>query len=249
MAGPIDLKTLPDPVGAPTNLLPEKYRSAVEVANTLAAEKPAPEKPRTFQEVLRDTVRPDPAVVQDALDAPNSQSRLLTPNPQSLPQNYSLPKLIDQLKEFEGVRVKPYKDSLGIETIGVGRNLVHKGFSKDEMSFLLGSRPTRDFNQEPLTKFETDALLMNDIREAEASLDQTVPWWRNLSETRQRVLLDMRFNLGEKNFLGFKKALGAVQVGDYKNAALEMLHSKWATQVGRRARVLAAWMFLGKEEA
>ena len=36
--------------------------------------------------------------------------------------------------------------------------------------------------------------------------------------------------------------LRAAQIGDYSRAALEMLDSKWATQVGKRALTLSNMM-------
>ena len=105
-------------------------------------------------------------------------------------------------------------------TIGVGRNLDDLGISKDEAML----------------------LLHNDIDRIRRELDKNLPWWRKLSDTRQKVLISMAFNLGLGGLLEFNRMLSALQDGDYATAAQEMLSSLWANQVGTRAIELADMM-------
>lgn len=56
----------------------------------------------------------------------------------------------------------------------------------------------------------------------------------------------MHFNIGLARLKGFAKALAAIERGDYKTAAAEMLDSKWARQVGKRASELAKQMETGQ---
>jgi lysozyme len=133
-------------------------------------------------------------------------------------------KLIKQLELHEGLKQKVYKDSLGIETIGIGRNLRDKGISHEEVLFLVN----------------------NDINECEEDL-KTFDWWNELDDVRQRVVLDMRFNLGPTRFRGFKRTIKAIADGKYKDAATYMLESKWAKQVKGRAKRLALMMELGRD--
>ena len=128
--------------------------------------------------------------------------------------------LTQELERDEGIRLKVYKDSLGIETIGIGRNLRDVGISKAEAYMLLGA----------------------DIDSVERDLDRALPWWRQLSDNRQRVLANMCFNLGINRLLGFKNTLAAMKEGRYADAAEGMLASKWASQVGQRAVRLANMM-------
>lgn len=130
-----------------------------------------------------------------------------------------------ELIRDEGIRLRPYKDSVGKLTIGVGRNLDDVGISAEEANRLLDA----------------------DIDRAAAALDKALPWWRGLSEVRQRVLLNMCFNLGIGALLGFKNTLAAIKAGRYEDAASGMLASKWAGQVGDRAKRLAAMMRTGGE--
>lgn len=128
--------------------------------------------------------------------------------------------LKDQLIAHEGLRLKPYQDTVGKLTIGVGRNLDDAGISTHEAMLLLD----------------------HDIEAVEDDLDQRLPWWRGLSEARQLVLADMCFNLGIARLQGFKNTLAAIHAGDYEAAADGMLASKWAGQVGKRAHRLARMM-------
>lgn len=129
-----------------------------------------------------------------------------------------------QLVAHEGLRLKPYLCTAGKRTIGIGRNLDDVG----------------------ITEAEAMMLLDNDIDRCEAELDRALPWWRQMTEARQRVLLDMCFNLGIGRLLGFRNTLAAMEREDYHLAADGMLASKWASQVGRRAQTLASMMRSGK---
>ena len=93
-----------------------------------------------------------------------------------------------------------------------------------------------------LSKAEISILLSNDINACEADLDREMPWWRRLTDNRQRVMLNMCFNLGITRLKGFKNMLRDVQNGLYDQAAVEMLDSLWARQVGGRAVRLAKMM-------
>lgn len=129
-----------------------------------------------------------------------------------------------ELRADEGERLKPYKDTVGKLTIGVGRNLDDVGISEDESSYLLG----------------------NDIDRTMLALDGALPWWRQLNEVRQRVVVNMAFNMGIHGLLLFKQTLAAMQAGDYAHAADQMLNSTWATQVGLRAARLSKMMREGQ---
>jgi lysozyme len=136
----------------------------------------------------------------------------------------SMQLLRAQLIEHEGFRLRVYFDSVGIATIGVGRNLVDKGLSKHEALYLLD----------------------NDIHECIADL-VTFPWFDALDPVRQRVLIDLRFNLGPRRFRKFRNTLAAIEEGRYGDAADGMLASKWAEQVKGRAIRLARMMRLGTD--
>ena len=129
-------------------------------------------------------------------------------------------KLAAQLENHEGRRNLCYEDSEGHLTLGVGHLM-----------------------SEPIPDVVIDLLLLCDMKDkAVGELDRIFPQWTELSETRQLVLADMMFNLGADRFLKFKKFWKAMLDRDYETAAAEMLDSKWANQVGNRAKRLSEMM-------
>lgn len=118
-----------------------------------------------------------------------------------------------QLIRDEGLRLKPYKDTVGKVTIGVGRNLDDKGISEDEAAMLLD----------------------NDIDEHVADLDKHLPWWRGMDDRRQNALANMAFNLGITRLMLFTQTLDNLKRGDYEAAAAGLPLTLWYKQVGRRA--------------
>jgi lysozyme len=132
--------------------------------------------------------------------------------------------LLAELRRDEGVRSKPYRDTVGKLTIGVGRNLDDVGLSDEEI----------------------DYLLANDVARVKAEMDLAIPWWRDLDAVRQRALVNMCFNLGIHGLLGFRNTLAAIQAHDWPKAAAGMLESRWARQTGARAHRLAHMMETGE---
>ena len=127
------------------------------------------------------------------------------------------------IQRHEGLRLKPYRDTVGKLTIGVGRNLDDVGISREEAR----------------------KLLERDIEGARTAA-RRYTWFEDLNGARQAVIIDMIFNLGRAGFRGFRRTRAAVAAGDYETAAAEMLDSGWATQVGERARRLARMIRTGK---
>lgn len=160
-------------------------------------------------------------------------------------------QLTEMLIRHEGLRLKSYRDSKGILTIGVGRNIEGNGFSYEELS-MLGINANYDFETLKITKEQALYLLDNDMTTTIALLSSEVTIFRTLDEVRKDVLIDMCFNLGINKFLGFKKMLNSLGNKDYLEASKEMMDSKWATDVGYRAEELSIMMardiYLTKEE-
>jgi hypothetical protein len=80
---------------------------------------------------------------------------------------------------------------------------------------------------------------MNDIRSVLAELETELPWVASSSDELKSILANMAFNLGVKGLLKFKKTIGFLALGQYQEASREMLESKWAKQVGKRAERLS----------
>lgn len=128
----------------------------------------------------------------------------------------------DQLLKHEGLRLKPYHCTANKLTIGIGRNLDDVGISEDEALI----------------------LLENDIIKVEKQAE-SFPWFIQLNEERKSVILNMIFNLGFEGFTKFKETIRYLELGQYEQAAIEMLESKWADQVPTRAKELSRIMFSG----
>jgi len=130
--------------------------------------------------------------------------------------------LKDIIVKHEGLELQPYEDSLGILTVGVGHNL-ERGISYETAMFILDE----------------------DLKEVKQQA-QSFSWFHYLNEVRQIVIQDMIFNLGITRFKRFKKMIKAIQNDDFLEAANQMLDSKWAEQVGRRAVDLSTMMETGE---
>lgn len=132
-------------------------------------------------------------------------------------------KLEKELARDEGLRLKPYLDTVGKLTIGYGRNLDDNGISEGEALF----------------------MLRNDIATSRRELS-AYTWFRQLDESRQGAIINMHFNLGLPRLLTFRKMIAALDRGDYERAADEALDSRWASQVGERAVRIANILRKGK---
>ena len=154
--------------------------------------------------------------------------------------------LIKQLVQSEGLRLQVYQDTLGIDTIGVGRNLEDRGITKEELDYL--DYPNIETVYERGIEY-ADAVYLacNDIEIVEEELLRHQPCVSDLSATRQMVLMDMAFNMGVPRLLKFKKMWAAIHEGDFDAASREMLDSRWAVQVGTRSQKAALRMRIGEE--
>ena len=129
----------------------------------------------------------------------------------------------EMLIRHEGLKLKPYKCTAGKLTIGVGRNLDDNG----------------------ITEAEAIMMLKYDIEVARSALLR-YGWFVTMDSIRQEAIINMVFNLGMTRFLQFKKTITHLQNKEWNLAADEMLRSKWAEQVGNRAKEIAKIIVTGK---
>ncbi len=137
--------------------------------------------------------------------------------------------LIVRLQDEEGFREYPYKDSLGNYTVGYGQ-LINQ--LQDE--------------HYPMSQSRALELLRNKVNEIYKDIELQISWFKYLDPIRQTVLVDMAYNMGMNDLLGFKNTLYFIRNGKYQMAAEHMLESKWAEQVGDRAINLSKIMESGK---
>lgn len=100
---------------------------------------------------------------------------------------YDPVKLKAELTVDEGRRARIYVDTVGKVSGGIGRNLTDKGFRDNEI----------------------DLMYQNDVAETEAWLDRNLTWWRSLDPVRQRVMMNMAFNM-QGRLLTFVNTLAAI---------------------------------------
>ena len=132
-------------------------------------------------------------------------------------------KLEEMLIRHEGKRSLPYECSAGKISVGVGRNL----------------------EDNPLTDDEIMYLLRNDIVRSETELNR-YSWFRMMDDARRDACINLVFNLGLTRFRQFKRMIKAFEDRDYERAADELLDSKYAFQVGQRAKELSDIIRTGK---
>ena len=126
-------------------------------------------------------------------------------------------RLRETITRHEGSRLQMYQDSLGIWTIGVGHNIQEKGISPKVMELMLDE----------------------DLEEAISELKRSVSFFSKMPQQVQEALVNLSFNMGIPRLMQFKKTLALLREGNFESAADELLDSRYAEQVGRRALEIA----------
>jgi lysozyme len=135
----------------------------------------------------------------------------------------NIDKLREQLKIDEGVKYEIYEDHLGYATFGIGHLITDKD---PEYGWPVGTKISEDRVNEV---FNSDVeKFINEAKKIFPDLD-------NKPESIQLVLVNMCFNLGAPRLSKFKKFIAAINNGEWIEAAVEMMDSRWAQQVGPRA--------------
>jgi lysozyme len=149
----------------------------------------------------------------------------------------NLALLKEELKRDEGLRLKPYKCTAGAWTIGYGHNLSADGLSTEQVIGRYGTGISLE---------KAEALLNADMDDAiYAARSLCSGFWDQLTDARQRVVVNMAFNLGYTKLSQFKRTFTAIRECRYKDASRHMLNSRWYGQVGDRAKRLIAMMERG----
>ena len=138
----------------------------------------------------------------------------------------NIDQLRDTLKIDEGVKYEIYNDHLGYPTFGIGHLVVE---SDEEHGKPIGTPVSEDRVN---SVFEKDvAIMIDEAKKIFPNLDE-------LPEEAQQVIVNMTFNMGRPRLSQFKKFIAGVNAGDWNKAAVEMMDSRWAKQVGARAERL-----------
>jgi lysozyme len=139
----------------------------------------------------------------------------------------NLDALRDMIRRHEGLRLKPYPCSENHLTIGYGWNL-ENDLPPDIASYL---RVTGE-----ITRGMAERLLNISIDAATRQAWAIFPQFGGFSERRQMALADFIYNVGVGTALKFRKALAAIEKGNWDKAADEFQDSRWFSQVGNRSR-------------
>ena len=118
-----------------------------------------------------------------------------------------------RLIDFEGLILKSYTCPTGYTSVGVGRNLETNGITEEEAMYLLN----------------------NDITNVIKDLDKHWIAWRKLPITAQYVCIDVVFNMGINTWMSLRMTRSYMELNEWEKAGDELLNSKYAEQVGRRA--------------
>lgn len=177
-------------------------------------------------------------------NSPFAMIRRLTEQPQNSPiksgdEDFDMtPAGLRRLADDEGTELSVYKDTKGIDTIGVGFNLEEPanqsifekiaGFSVDEAR--KGRAITRDVAHK---------LLDVTVRQAETDAKSLVKNWDKLSEEQRDAITNFVFNVGKTTASKFKDTFAAINRGDGPAAAQGLRRSLYAKQVGKRAQRVA----------
>ena len=167
---------------------------------------------------------PKPAAAAAGAGAPSGPAPVVSGG--KAPAMGSLDDTKKMIIKHEGMKDMPYKDSLGLWTIGVG-HLIGDGKS-------LPAEYNRKFTQAEIMK------MFDEDFEHHAKAAEKIPGYNKANQGGQGALIDLTFNMGPswyKKWPNFVKKLGA---GDFKGAADELAGSKWAQQVKSRAQTIIA---------
>ena len=133
---------------------------------------------------------------------------------------YDINTFVNKVRVHEGLVLTVYKDTLGIDTIGIGRNLQDRGISKEELDHM--DIPSIDAVYEHgITEEDAYYLATNDIAIVENELARAKPCVYDLDAVRQLIVMDMAFNMGVPRLCNLED-VGCYQAGDFDTASVEM---------------------------
>ena len=135
----------------------------------------------------------------------------------SHPVNSVVEQTLARLIPEEGFSAKPYLDSNGILTIGIGTN-IGEGITRREAEFLLRERLAVTYQ----------------------TLTADLPWLSDAPERQQSAILDMGYQVGVHGLLKFHGMLSALESGDCPAAKAAALDSAWARETPERAKRVTA---------
>ena len=140
--------------------------------------------------------------------------------------NNLINKLQEQLKIDEGIKYEVYEDHLGYATFGIGHLITT---ADEEYGWPVGTK---------VTPKRVNEVFQTDVQTYIKETQKVFPDLINKPDLIQIVLVNMCFNLGAPRLGKFRKFISAINDEQWIEAAVEMMDSNWANQVGPRAERL-----------
>ena len=135
-----------------------------------------------------------------------------------------------QLTQDEGCKYEIYLDHLGYKTFGIG----HLCKATDpENDLEVGSE---------VSKERVNECFLNDIEKVIDDCTILYDDFYTLPDEAQLIVANMMFNLGRPRLTNFIRMRKAINEGNFAEAKIQMLDSKWAKQVPNRAERLSERM-------
>ena len=142
----------------------------------------------------------------------------------------NIQQLREQLEIDEGVKYDIYLDHLGLPTFGIG-HLVTK--TDPESGQAVGT---------PISKERVAECFDMDVQSVINDCNKLYEDFEDLPEEVQQIIANMMFNMGRPRLTMFKKMHAALDIADWKVAAIEGRDSRWYHQVTNRAERLMVRM-------
>ena len=125
--------------------------------------------------------------------------------------------LLEKIKHHEGFVGHVYKCTEGFDTIGYG-------FAIKDLE---------------MPEHIAEELLILKLEKLQKNANSRFKWLEDMPQEVQEVVINMCYQLGVNGVSKFRKAISAMQEGDWEEAADEMLDSLWARQTPNRAKELS----------
>lgn len=140
------------------------------------------------------------------------------------------------IKKHEGFRRAPYYDTLGFKTVGFGFKIADPKKLADSRlrPLATGAQPRIEPVEANAIGRDITAKTHNEV----AGLFKPATWAK-LSRRQRTALVNMGYQLGAAGLGRFRRTIGLLDAGRYREAGLEAGRSQWAIQTPNRAAEIA----------
>ena len=139
--------------------------------------------------------------------------------PELLPELHNQPRLLCMIQSDEGFSSRLYKDTEGLNTIGIGFCLDRRLMPREVALFWLD-------------------LIIDELID-DLSRTNNYETYLALNDPRKFALINMCYQMGVAGVCQFRMMWGSLAEGDYESAADHAIDSKWYRQTTERATRIA----------